>query len=73
MIEMFKMLKMFKSKDYLVVLLMALAAFVLLSLNPSALQNKRYKVDGDSCPDASWHALLLLLIGTAAFVYIRMY
>ena len=62
------MLDMFMNKDYLVIVLMALVAFLLIYANPQALQNKRYKHKGNACPNASWHALLLLAIGTAIYV-----
>ena len=67
------MFEMFMNKDYLVIALMALAAFLMLHANPEALQNKRYKHGGNSCPDASWHALILLLIGTGLYAFFHKY
>ena len=61
------------NKDYLVIALMALAAFLMLYYNPAALQNKRYKANGDACPNPSWHALILLLIGTGLYVFFHKY
>ena len=59
------------NKDYLVIVLMALAAFLLIYFNPSGLQNKRYKANGNACPNASWYGLLLLLIGTGLYVFFK--
>ena len=67
------MFEMLMNKDYLVIALMALAAFLLLYFNPAALQNKRYQANGNTCPNASWHALVLLLIGTGLYVFFNKY
>ncbi len=67
------MFKMLMNKDYLVIVLMAVATFLMLYTNPVSLQNKRYHTDGTACPDASWHSLILLLIGTGIYVFIHKY
>jgi hypothetical protein len=67
------MFEMLMNKDYLVIALMALAAFLLSYFNPAGLQNKRYKANGDQCPNASWHGLILLLIGTGLYVFFHKY
>ena len=67
------MFEMLMNKDYLVILLMALVSFLLIYFNPAALQNKRYMANGDSCPNASWHALVLLVIGTGLYVFLNKY
>lgn len=67
------MFEVLMTKDYLVVALMALTAFLLLYFNPPVFQNKHYKAGGNSCPNASWHALLLLAVGTALYIFINKY
>lgn len=67
------MFDMLMNKDYLVIVLMALTAFLLIQLNPAAFQNKRYQVNGNTCPNASWHGLILLLVGTALYVFLHKY
>ncbi len=64
---------MLMNKDYLVITLMALVSFLLLYFNPAALQNKRYKANGNTCPNASWHGLILLALGTALYVFLHNY
>ena len=59
------------TKEYAVVVGVVLASFVLLYLNPPKLQNKRYEAEGDSCPNPSWHALILFVFGTALYAFVN--
>ena len=61
------------NKEYMIIALMALFSYILLSLNPAVFQNKRYKADGNDCPNAAWHAFVLLLIGTGMYVGCKKY
>ena len=61
------------NKEYLVVVLMAVAVFLLLHFNPAGFQNKNYDATGNECPNASWHALILLLFGTCLYVFVNKY
>ena len=65
------MFDIFMTKDYLVIALMSLTAFLLLSLNPVSLQNKQYDAKGNACPNAYWHALILLAVGTGLFFFFK--
>ena len=67
------MFEMFMNKEYLVIVLMALTVFFLLYINPAEFQNKRYKVNGNGCPNASWHALILLVVGTILYFLVNKY
>lgn len=62
-----------KSKEYLVIVLLAVFVFIMLMANPQSLQNKNYKLDGDSCPNPAWHAILVLVVGTALFIFVSRY
>lgn len=65
------MFEMFMNKDYLVIVLVALTAFVLSYMNPASLQNKRYHHDGDSCPNPSYYGLILLAVGTGLYYLVH--
>lgn len=67
------MFKELKSKEYLVIVLLAVFVFVMLLTNPQSLQNKNYKLNGDACPNPAWHAIIVLLVGTALFLFVSRY
>lgn len=67
------MFELFMNKDYLVIVLMALTTFLLIHTNPVSLQNKRYHADGNTCPDAAWHSLIILLVGTGLYTFFHKY
>ena len=67
------MLEELWTKEYLVILLVVVVAYLLLLLNPTSLQNKNYKLDGNTCPNPGWHALVLLIVGTLLFVFVNRY
>jgi hypothetical protein len=62
------MFKLLMSKNYLVIVLLLVVTFILLQLNPVALQNKRYKLLGDSCPNPLWYTVILWLVGTTMYI-----
>lgn len=62
-----------KSKEYLVIVLLAVLVFVLLLTNPQSLQNKNYRADGDQCPNPMWHAIVVLVVGTVLFMFFSRY
>lgn len=57
--------------EYYMIVTMAVISFVLLYLNPVSFQNKTYHINGTECPDALWHSLLTLLIGTLIFLFVN--
>lgn len=67
------MLDVFMTKEYLTILCLIVITCILLYINPSYFQNKRYKKGGDACPNALWYALILFLIGTGLYYGINQY
>ena len=64
---------MFFSKEYILILILLGLGFLLIYINPSFFQNKRYKRGGDACPNALWHTLILFVIGTVLFYLMNRY
>ena len=60
-------------KDYFVIVSVVVLAFLLLYFNPELFQNKRYLANGNNCPDASWHALILFIFGTILYFFVHTY
>ena len=67
------MFDMFMTREYITLIVFIAITSLLIYINPSYLQNKRYKNRGDSCPNGLWYALILFIIGTVMYYVVNQY
>jgi hypothetical protein len=67
------MFEMFKTREYLLVALISLAVFLMLLINPVGLRNRNFDIKGTECPNPTYHALTVLMIGTVIYLFLTQY
>jgi hypothetical protein len=61
----------FFNKNYYVLVTVILLFSLFIYMNPASLQNQRYKLKGDACPNALWYFVIFFILGTGLYYLVN--